>query len=181
MMRKLFKILFIFAVLSWAAAGLRHAQGERRNGASTEPGATLNADSRTHSDIVVQGAHGSFLLKDLKFASTPASTILKGKVVNKTEHECGRVYFEVRAYGHDGQLLRGAERQTVFAVRQLKAKASAPINDGYGVWLQGIRPDRVARIEVSEIDAETLASIPARLIPLAGHALAWKIDAEVEE
>jgi hypothetical protein len=181
-MRKLFKIILISALLSCAAMGLRQAQGQR-DGKFRQSSATIVSSNRLHGDVGVNVNDNSFILKNLKLSKMLDSTILKGYVVNKTNRTRDEVSFEVRAYDRSGQILKGLERETIFAVRQLKANASAPINQGYGVWLQGIPLEAVARIEILETNGETtsMSSMPSWTKWLSNHAVSLEKDSEIEE
>jgi hypothetical protein len=109
------------------------------------------------------------------------SVILKANLVNRTGRSLEQATFEIKAFDRDGRPLKGVEEKTIFVVAQLKAHASMPVNSGYGVWLQGIPLDSIARIEISETgDAAARASL-LRMIPFAEHAVFWKDSAEIEE
>jgi hypothetical protein len=178
-MRKLFKIVLILALLSCAVVGLRQAQGQRDD-KSISGRAKIVAGSRAHKNITVRVNDGSFVLKNLKLTKVSGSAILKGDVVNKTSHKQEQVSFEVRAYDGDGQTLKGLERENIFAVRELEANTSAPINQGYGVWLQGIPLEAIAGIEILETNEET-ASLPSWTNWFASHSISWGKDFEIEE
>jgi hypothetical protein len=181
-MRKLIQIALILALLSWAAVGLRYAQGQRTGNQSVSRSrAVASLGSQPHKELTIETGGGSFVLKNLTLLRMTGSTVLKGNIVNKTNRRREQVSFEVRAYDRDGRVLTGLESQTIFAGHELKANASTPINQGYGVWLQGIALEDIARIEISEIGQEHYIPIVARMLPLAAHALAWKRDAEMEE
>jgi hypothetical protein len=180
MMRKLFKVVFILALLSWAAIGLRYAQGQR-DGDFLPRNSFAAASARTHAQITIDSSDGSFVLKNLTLLRMAGSTILKGNVVNKTKRKREQVSFTIEAYDREGRVLKGLESKTIFTVQGLKAKSSAPINQGYGVWLQGVSLDDIARIEVSEADKDPGTSTLARMIPLASHALLIKRYSEIEE
>jgi hypothetical protein len=180
MLRRLFKIVLILALLSCAAVGLRRAQGQRESG-HLPRNVMATAASRSHREIRVNSNDGSFVLKNLRLERMNDSTILKGDVVNKTKRKREQVSFLVRAYNHDGKLLKGLEKETIFTAQGLKANASLAINHGYGVWLQGVSLDDIARVEISEPGKETEREITARVIPLASHALDSQRYAEVEE
>ena len=180
-MRSPIKIILIIALLSCAALGLHQAQGQG-NYKSNRGGASATATgSRPLVGSTIQTGDGSFVLKNLTLTKWTGSTILKGKLVNKTNQTREHVTFEVRAYDRDGQILKGLESKTIFASQELKAGKSIPINYGYGVWLQGIPAEKIARIEIFETGKETGTSSLARTIPLASHALDFKRYAEIEE
>jgi hypothetical protein len=180
-MQRIVKIVLILALLSWAAIGLRHARGQRSNESIPANAFVATSSSRTHEDIAVYADDRSFVLKNLTLARMTGSTVLKGEIVNNESRDREQVSFEVRAYNRGGQLLTGPERETIFTAGRLKANTSAPINHDYGVWLQGVHLDDIARIEVSETGAEPRTSTLARMIPLASHALTWKRYSEIEE
>lgn len=181
-MRSPLKIVLVAVLMSCAALGLRHVQGqgERKlnQGRFTAAAASSN---RALGDSIVPVQDGSFVLKNLTLVRMSGSTILKGKIVNKTTHKREQVSFEVRAYDGSGQLLKGLENKTIFAAQELKAGAAAPINHGHGVWLQGVPSEKIARIEISEIGQEVGGSRLSRAIPFASHARNWKRYVDVEE
>jgi predicted thioesterase len=179
-MRKLIKIVLIFALLAWAAVGLRHAQGQRE-GASVSRSTVVSASNRPQEKITINTGDGSFVLKNPTLTRRTGSTVLKGNVVNKTKRNREQVSFEIRVYDRDGQILKGLESKIIFTAQELKANASTPINHGYGVWLQGIAIDDIARIEISEIGQGQDIPIVARMIPLASHALDLKRYSEIEK
>jgi hypothetical protein len=139
------------------------------------------ASSRAHREIKVDANDGSFVLKNLRLERMSGSTILKGNVLNKTKRKHEQVSFLVRAYNLDGQLLKGLEAETIFTAQGLKANAAVPINHGYGVWLQGISLNDIARIEISEVGKDAGTATLTRMIPLASHALDVQRYAEIEE
>jgi hypothetical protein len=148
-MRRVVKIVLILALLSWAALGLRHARGQRA-GESMPAAAGFSEVSRPHEEIAVYTGDGAFVLKNLRLVRMTNSTVLKGDVLNRSGRDREELFFEVRAYDRGGRLLTGSEERTIFAVRQLGARASAPINHDHGVWLQGVPTDAIARLEVFE-------------------------------
>jgi hypothetical protein len=183
MRRSTIKIILIVALVSCAAIGLRQAQGQ--HGAKSNQGIVLAAaSSRPLEDSTVHVRDGSFILKNLTLTKMMGSTILKGNVVNKTNRKQEGVSFEVRAYDRNGQVLRGLETRTIFVGQQLKANAATPINNGYGVWLQGISLDSIAKLEISQTSAETTASLPPWTKWFAAHAVVVGTrtrDSEIEE
>ena len=180
-MRRQFRIVpLLMLLMACALVGLWQAQG-RRAASSEQNFVTSSPASRPHRDVIIRVADGSFVMKDLRLKSMRSSTILKGEVFNKTSRRLNQATFEIRAYDHTGTLLRGVEEKTIFAVHRLKARASAPLNSGHGVWLQGIPLDHITRLEVIEAGGETAQSSPARFIPFASHAIAWKRYSETEE
>ena len=180
-MRSSIKIILIVALLSCAALGLQQAQGQNDHKSNQGRVSAAVVSNRPLEDSRIQVSDGSFILKNLTLTKMRGSTILKGNVVNKTKHNREQVAFEIRAYNVDGQMLKGLESKTIFASQELKAGASTPINHGYGVWLQGVPTEKIARIEISEMGKATNRLTIARMIPLGNHALDLKRDAEIEE
>lgn len=180
-MRSPVKIILIIALLSCAAIGLRHVQGQSDHKSTQGRVAAAATSRRPLEDSTVRVGDGSFALKNMTLIKMNGSTILKGKVVNKTNRKYEQISFEVRAYDRDGQFLKGLESKTIFASQELKAGASIPINHGYGVWLQGVPSEKIARIEISENRKQIETSTLDRIIPLASHALNLKRYAEIEE
>jgi len=180
-MRRLVKILLLPALLLvCASAGLLHVRGQREARSNQSVEAARQSVSR-FGDVTVYFREGSFALKNLMLTKMMGSVILKGNLVNKTDHYLDEATFEIKAYDREGRLLKGVEEKTIFAVRQFKANASIPVNSGYGVWLQGIPLDTIARIEISETGDEAARSSLMRMIPFASHAAFWKDYSEVEE
>jgi|ERR1044071_6201036 hypothetical protein len=180
-MRSPVKIILVLALIACAAIGLRHVQGQSDHQLNQGRVSALAASNRPLEDSTVQAQGGAFVLKNMTLIKMKGSTILKGKVVNKTNRKYEQVFFEVRAYDRDGQILKGLENKTIFASQELKAGASTTINHGYGVWLQGVPAEKIARIEIVENGKEMVSSTLARMIPLASHALDLKRYAEIEE
>ncbi len=174
-MRSPLKIILALALLSCAAVGLRHAQGQSDHQSNQGRVAAASASSRPLEDSIVQAQGGAFVLKNLTLTKMKGSTIIKGKVVNKTNRKYEQVSFEVRAYDSAGQILKGLENKTIFASQELKAGASVPINHGYGVWLQGVPLEKIARIEISENGKEVGSST------LAQHDTACQSCSGLEE
>jgi hypothetical protein len=180
-MQRFVKILLLSALLlSCASLGLWHAQGQREARSQQSIEAAPQSVSR-FGDVTVYVREGSFALKNLMLTGMTGSVILKGNLVNRTNHYLDEATFEIKAYGRDGRLLKGVEEKTIFAVHQFKANASMPVNSGYGVWLQGIPLDNIARIEISETGDEAARSSLIRMIPFANHAVFWKDYSEIEE
>src|SRR5215210_749037 len=127
-MRSPLKIILVVALTFCAAIGLRQAQGQngfRSNGARVSVGAAVG--NRALEDSAVRVGDGSFILKNLTLTKMSGSTLLKGDLVNKTKQKQESVFFEVRAYGPEGQLLKGLESRTIFAAQKLKAGRAVPI------------------------------------------------------
>jgi hypothetical protein len=181
-MRSPVKIIIVVALTFCAAIGLRHAQGQ--NGFKSNPGrvsVVAAVRNRPLEDSAVRVRDGSFILKNLTLTKMSGSTLLRGDLVNKTKQKQDSVFFEVRAYDPEGRLLKGLESRTIFAAQKLKAGRAVPINHGYGVWLQGIALEKIARVEIVEASTESGRSALSRTIPLASHALSLKRDVEIEE
>jgi hypothetical protein len=179
-MRSPIKITLVVALFACAAIGLRHVQGQSDH-TSNQGRTSVAATNRLPEDSTIRTNDGSFVLKNLTLVKMSGSTILNGKLVNKSNHKSEQVSFEVRVYGQDGQILKGLESRTIFVSQEIKAGASVPINHGYGVWLQGIPVEKIARIEISENGTAPGTSTLSRMIPLASHALDVKRYAEIEE
>lgn len=180
-MRRLVKILLLPALLLvCGSVGLLHVRGQREAKANQSNEVARQSVSR-FGDVTVYVREDSFALKNFVLTKMTGSVILKGNLVNKTNHYLDEATFEIKAYGRDGRLLRGVEAKTVFAVRQFKANASASLNSGYGVWLQGIPLDAIARIEISETDDDAARSSLVRMIPFASHTAFWKDYSGIEE
>ena len=179
-MRSPVKIILLVALLSCAAIGLRQAQGKGDHESNQGGLPAAAANRRSLEDSTVQADGGSFILKNLTLTKMTGSTILNGKIVNKTNHNQEQVSFEVRAYDRNGQLLKGAEAKTIFLGQPLKANASTPINHGYGVWLQGIPLDSIVRLDVVEASNES-SPRPSWTNWFASHAISRNEDSEIEE
>jgi hypothetical protein len=180
-MRRFVKILLLPALLlACASVGLLHVRGQREVKQNQSVEVAPRSVSR-FGDVTVYVREDSFALKNLMLTKMAGSVVLKGNLVNKTNRYLDEVTFEIKAYDRDGKLLKGVEEKTIFAVPQLKAHASMPVNSGYGVWLQGIPLDNIARIEISETGDEMGASSLMRMIPFASHAAFWKDYSEIEE
>lgn len=110
-----------------------------------------------------------------------SSSILKGNLINRTGKTLDGATFEVRAYDRDGNLLRGVEEKTIFTASQLEAGGRQPLNSGYGVWLQGIPPDAISRLEVSEISDETSGALLLQSIPLMSYTVFLQEYSKIEE
>jgi hypothetical protein len=180
-MRRLVKILLLPALLfACGSVGLLHVQGQREARSNESIEVARQSVSR-YGDVMIYVRDGSFALKKPMLTKMMGSVILKGDLVNRTNLYLDEATFEIKAYGRDGRLLKGVEEKTVFAVRQFRANASMPVNSGYGVWLQGIPLDAIARIEISETGDEAARSSLIRMIPFASHAVFWNDYSEVEE
>ncbi len=179
-MRSPVKIILLVALLSCAAIGLRHVRGQSGHESNQGSVTVAAANRRSLEDSTIHVNGGSFALKNLTLTKMTGSTVLNGKIVNKTNHNHEQVSFEVRAYDRDGRMLKGTEAKTIFLGQELKANASMPINHGYGVWLQGIHVESIMRLDVVETSNET-SSLPSWTKWLASHAISWEEDSEIEE
>jgi hypothetical protein len=181
-MQRLVKIFLLPAlVLVCASAGFWNVRGQREGTKSNRSVEAGNASITRFGDVTVYVREDSLALKNLMLTGMMNSVILKGNLVNKTGRYLDQATFEIKAYDRSGKLLKGVEEKTIFVVNQLRAHASMPVNSGYGVWLQGITLDTIARIEISETGDETAALSLMRMIPFADHAAFWKDYSEVEE
>lgn len=105
-------------------------------------------DGRPHPPLTILLDEGAFVLKDLRLVPVGGSTKINGRLVNQTKRRWDTIVFAVRAFDRAGQRLRGVEAETIFGVHQLSRGKSAPLNSGYGVWLEGIPASAVARLEI---------------------------------
>lgn len=103
--------------------------------------------SRPHQDLMVALDEGAFVLKNLQLFRIGGSTRLEGKLFNQTKQRWEAAVFAVRAYDKTGRRLKGVEEETIFSVNQFGKGKSAVINSGYGVWLEGIPYNSIARVE----------------------------------
>lgn len=180
-MPRFVNMLLIAALLILCAPlGLRRAQGELGRESNDKAERAETPFTRV-GGVAVQINGGSFVLEDLSLMGTTSSTILKGNLVNETNRPLEQMTFEVKAYDRAGNLLEGVEEKTIFTARQLEPKTDAPINSGYGVWLQGIPLDAIARVEIYETSNEIDSARPLQMIPLASHALFLKKYSDIEE
>jgi hypothetical protein len=180
-MQRLIKIFLLPALLlACASAGLWNVRGQRE-GKSNKSVEVSNTSVTRFGDVTVYVREDSLALKNLILTGMMNSVILKGNLVNKTGRYLDQATFEIKAYDRNGRLLKGVEEKTIFVVNQLKAHASMPVNSGYGVWLQGIPLDTIAKIEIEKSGDETSPSSLMRMIPFASHAAFWKDYSEIEE
>lgn len=181
MMRRKFKIApLVLTLVACALVGIWQAQGQRDT-SSKQSFAPSAPASRPHADMTIRGADGAFVLKNLRLKRMGSSTILEGYIYNKRPHRLNQATFEIKAYDSTGALLRGVEDKTIFTAHRLKANGSAPLNDGYGVWLQGIALDSIARLEISEASSKTETSNLTRFLPFANHVVDLIKYSEIEE
>lgn len=123
--------------------------------ARTQPKAR---ESRPHQALTIALDEGTFVLKDLRLVPIGGSTRLNGMLVNQTKRRWHTIVLSVRAFDRNGKRLRGVEEETIFGVHRLGRGKSAPLNSGYGVWLEGIPVNAIARLEVIVSDDESPAA-----------------------
>ena len=153
-MRRFVSLTALLALVAFGAAfGLWHQAHAGRQVAAARPDETTRAATR-HDDVVVAAHEGSFVLHNLRLAPAGRSTKLTCEVINYTNKDWGKVTFAVAAFDADGARLRGTEEETIFSFYDLAPGANASAGHGHGVWLEGVPPDRVARIEVVLIDEQ---------------------------
>ena len=109
--------------------------------------ASESASGRKIPMVVVYADRGSFQLTELRLTKARGSTKLKGWIFNNTGRRWTRAAFELRAYDRQCRLLKGAEEMTLFEVRNFSRGSSVPLDYGYGVWLEGIPIEAIARVE----------------------------------
>jgi hypothetical protein len=114
-------------------------------------------ESKPHPSLAVPLGEGGFVLKDLRLVRVGASTRLDGKLVNQTKRRWERITFALKAYDGAGRQLQGIERETIFSFNQLGKGKTSAFNSGYGVWLEGINFQSVARVEAVLLDAPRAA------------------------
>jgi len=159
MQRPVKNLLLSVLLILCAPLGFHHAQGERDLEMKSNAEGARSTSAGQVGSVAAQINGGSFVLEDLSLTGTTGSTILKGNLVNRTNHRLDPVTFEVKAYDRAGNPLRGFEEKTIFTARSLDADACAPINSGYGVWLQGIPLNSISRIEIYETSEQTDAAL----------------------
>lgn len=160
-------ILFLMA-LSLMIEPLAPRLARERPGSVLQTNARPNVrDSRPHPTLTVALDEGAFVLKDLRLFPLGGSTKLSGKLVNQTKRRWNSIVFAVRAFDRNGQRLRGVEEETIFGFHQLERGKSAPLNSGYGVWLEGIPMSAVARLEIVMLDDESPTAHAGKRMPAA--------------
>lgn len=179
-MRRFNKTLSLVALLllCGASAVLWSARGNNREGQRAKARASA---AKSFRSVTVQSDRGSFVLVDATLSRMKGSSILKGNLVNRTGKSLDEATFEVKAYDREGNILRGVEGKTIFTANQLEAGESQPINYGYGVWLQGISPDAISRLEVYETSYETDGALLLRAIPLVSYTVFLEEYSQIEE
>ncbi|HEX8491437.1 MAG TPA: hypothetical protein VF658_01220 [Pyrinomonadaceae bacterium] len=146
-------ILFLMIVsLMIEPLAPRQARELQRQATQTSTQPNRARDGRPHQSLTVAFDEGDFVLKDLRLVPVGGSTRLNGKLVNQTKRRWETIVFAVRAFDRTGKRLRGVEEETIFGFHQLARGKSAPINSGYGVWLEGIPFSAVARLEIVVLD-----------------------------
>ena len=180
-MKHIIKLMLpLCLVLAGTMFTLRQARGERDSSAIRHSNKMAAVDgSRPYKDLAVRVDGGEFVLKNLSLTRMAGSTKLTGDLLNNTGQRWNKAAFEVRAYDRDGKLLKGLENLTIFEFNDLERDASAPLDWGYGVWLEGVAIDAIARLEVILIDGELPASYRlAMKRPVASNILAFE-DSDV--
>lgn len=158
-MKRSLYILFLMALsLMIEPLGPWQARERTRQPAQTatrQSGARQSAaDSRPHRALSIPFDDGAFLAKDLRLVPIGGSTMLHGQLVNQTKRRQEKFVFAVRAYDRTGKQLKGVEEETIFGFHKLGRDKSVPLNSGYGVWLEGIPFNAVARLEIVVLDDE---------------------------
>lgn len=171
----------LLTLILCALVGIWQAQGQREVSLKQTLMSSASV-SRLHADVVMRGASGAIFLNNLKLRKMGSSTVLEGRIYNRQPHTLNQAMFEIKAYDYGGALLRGVEDRTIFAVRRLKADSSTSLNEGYGVWLQGIALDSIARLEISEAGSQVATQNLSRFVPFANHVVIDLIKySEIEE
>ncbi|HKC64532.1 MAG TPA: hypothetical protein VKB86_12905 [Pyrinomonadaceae bacterium] len=177
MLRLIKTLLLAVLLLCGASAVLWRAQGSNK-GQRIE---ARTSATKSFMSVMVRADGGSYVLVDLTLKRMMSSSILKGNLINRTTKTLDNATFEVKAYDREGNLLRGVEEKTIFTASQIEAGGNEPLNAGYGVWLQGIPPDAISRLEVSEIGDETGGALQLRSIPLVSYTVFSEEYSEIEE
>jgi hypothetical protein len=128
------------------------ARGRQPVAAQTQQARRADLSGKQYPSLTVALDEGSFVLRDLRLTSVGGSTRINGQLVNQTKQQWESILLTVTAYDASGRRLKGVERETVFAFNQLGKGKSASINSGYGVWLEGIPLQSIARLEVGLLD-----------------------------
>ena len=111
-------------------------------------GGKEEAPERSAPDLTVRAGRGSFQLSNLRLVRESGSTKLRGRILNRTGRKWGRAVFELRAFNARGERLKGAEGRTTFQVNDLDEDGAAPLDYGYGIWLEAIPIESVSTLEV---------------------------------
>jgi len=170
MKRSAFILLSMLMGLMIEPLGPWQAQNRPRQATDTTA-ARSAVDSKTYPTLTVPLDEGSFKLADLRLMRIGGSTKLNGKLINQTKQMRPTVVFALKAFDSNGRQLKGVEKETIFGCNQLGKGKSAPINSGYGVWLEGIPLSAIARLEVVVLYDE----------PSTAHADRQKPSVEIEE
>lgn len=150
-------ILLSVLVFTLAVTGLSSAQGlshlpflrqaVKENNRETE---------KSIPDLKIPVEGGAFNLRSLRLVKVSGSTKLKGEISNDTGQSWHSALFELKAYDNKGNQLKGAEQMTIFQISDLETSESTPLDDGYGVWLEGIPYDSIAKVKAVLIDGQLL-------------------------
>jgi hypothetical protein len=152
-----FLISLLFSLMLEPLLGPWQAQNRAGQAANTSTPRRAD-DNRPQPSLSVTLDEGSFVLTDLRLISVGGSTRMTGKLVNRTKRTWENLVFTVSAYDSAGRPLRGIERETIFGIHQLGKGKSASINSGYGVWLEGIPLNAIARLEAVLSDDKAQAA-----------------------
>ncbi|MDX6694727.1 MAG: hypothetical protein QOF02_2330 [Blastocatellia bacterium] len=153
MKRSALMVLMMLLSVLLEPLGPWQSRGQLSGAAQTEA-RREGTGSRPYQSLTVALREGSFVLRDLQLTSVGGSTKISGKLVNQTKQQWQGVMLSLKAYDASGRQLRGVERETVFGFNQLEKGKSAPINSGYGVWLEGVPLQSIARLEVGLLKDE---------------------------
>ena len=158
MKRSAFMILMMLFGVMLEPLSPWQPRGRQPVTAQTQEARRADLSSKQYPSLTVALDEGSFVLRDLRLNSVGGSTRINGQLVNQTKQQWESVLLTVKAYDVSGRRLKGVERETVFGFNQLGKGKSASINSGYGVWLEGIPLQSIARLEVSLQDDDSRAA-----------------------
>jgi hypothetical protein len=158
MKRSAFMILMMLFGVMLEPLSPWQARGRQPVAAQTQQARRVDLSSKQYPSLTVALDEGSFVLRDLRLTSVGGSTRINGQLVNQTKQQWESILLAVTAYDASGKRLKGVERETVFAFNQLGKGKSASINSGYGVWLEGIPLQSIARLEVGLQDDDSRAA-----------------------
>lgn len=148
-------ILLSALVLALVAAGLYRVQKPTGLLFNSEAAGESNEEiQRSIPDLKVTAGGGAFTLSNLRLVKAYGSTKLKGEISNDTGERWQRATFELKAFDRKGNQLKGAEALTIFQANELETTESIPIDGGYGVRLEGIPFDSIARVEAVLVDGQ---------------------------
>ncbi|HEY0404870.1 MAG TPA: hypothetical protein VGC89_04040 [Pyrinomonadaceae bacterium] len=151
MKRSALMVLLMLLSVLLEPLGPWQARGRLPFAAQTEA-RRAGLSSKPYQNLTVALAEGSFVLRDLQLTSVGGSTKINGTLVNRTKQQWQSGRLIVKAYDASGRQLRGIEEETVFGFNELGRGESAPINSGYGVWLEGVALQDIARLEVGLLE-----------------------------